>query len=188
IGGHAFALKGVRVKSLGSPAGVKTVVGVGMNPLIYQRIFELEKIQTSVEPLLKQIKRLTPDQREKATELMFKAQEMQMQIDDRKNESQTLLDTLPPYSEVELFVSGRILPKTQIFIADRYVTIHDEIRGPVKVVLRQVQGIKELLSINQLTGDVHSFIAGRLEPETAAEVLNLPAKPEIKQPGLKTTA
>jgi uncharacterized protein (DUF342 family) len=199
IGGHAFALKNVRVKSLGSPAGVKTVVGVGMNPLIYQQIFELEKnmrkvkevvekIQTSIEPLLKHIKQLTPDQREKATELMFKSQEMQTQIDDQKKESQSLLDSLPPYSEIEIFVSGRIFPKTQIFIADRYVTIQDEIKGPAKVVLRQVQGVKELLLINQITGDVRSFISGRLEPETAAEVLNLPPKPKIKQPGAKTIA
>jgi uncharacterized protein (DUF342 family) len=198
IGGHAFALKGARAKSIGSPGGVKTIVGVGMTPLIYKRIFEIEqsmkkakdlivKIQTSVEPLLKERKRMTPEQREKATELMFKSQEMQLQVDDQKKESEALAASLPPYSEVELFVSGRILPKTQIFIADRYVTIQEEIKGPVKVVLRQVQGVKELLLVNQLTGSVRSLIAGRIEPETAAEVLAMPAKPEVKQPGSKST-
>jgi uncharacterized protein (DUF342 family) len=196
LSGYTFALKGIRAQSIGSPGGVKTVVGIGMNPLIYERIFELEKmmkknqeviekVQTSVQPLLNQLKRLTADQREKATELMFKSQEMQTQVDEQKKEVDALLASLPPYTEIELSVTSRILPKTQIFIADRYATIQEEIKGRYKVILRQVQGVKEMLLVNQLTGAVRSLIAGRLEPENFAEALKLPPKPEIKQPGAK---
>jgi uncharacterized protein (DUF342 family) len=198
IGGHSFGLKGVKAKSIGSPAGVKTVVGAGLNPLTFKRIFELEqsikktkeiieKVQASVQPFLQQLKRLTPEQREKATELMFKSQEMEMQIEEQKKEIEAHQSSLPPYSEVEIFASSRILPRTQVFIADRYATIQEEIKGPVKVVLRQVEGAKELMLINQLTGSVRSLIAGKLDPETADKVLDLPAKPEIKQPGAKAS-
>jgi uncharacterized protein (DUF342 family) len=197
IGGHAFGLKGVMAKVIGSPAGVKTVVGAGLNPLTYKRIIELgqsmkktkeiiEKVQITVQPLLQEMKRLTPEQRETATELMFKSQEMETQIEEQTKEIAVLQSSIPPFSEVDIFVSGRILPRSQVIIADRYTTIQEEIRGPVKVVLRQVQGVKELQLINQLTGSVRSLISGRLEPENVDKVLELPPRPEIKQPGSKT--
>jgi uncharacterized protein len=193
IGGQSFGLKGGEIKSLGSPAGVKTIVGVGLNPLDYRKILEMEvavkkegeivqKIRSSVEPLLKQLKRLTPDQREKATELMFRAETMDQEIKKKEDERARLLGTLPPCTEVELRVTGKILPNSQIHVCDKFATIHEEIKGPVKLVVRLIEGRKEMLLINQITGSVRTLVCGKLDQE----VLSIPAKPQIAQPGAKS--
>jgi uncharacterized protein (DUF342 family) len=192
IGGQSFALKGAEVKSLGSPAGVKTIIGVGFNPLDYKKILEMDltikkeaeivqKVRTSVEPLLKQLKRLTPEQREKATELMFRAESMEQEIKQKETEKARILATFPPCNEVEVRIGGRILPNSQIHVCDKFTTIHEEIKGPVKFLVRQVEGRKELLMINQLSGAVRTLVSGKLDHE----VLNIPPKPEIAQPGTR---
>jgi len=192
IAGQAFGLKGADIKSIGSPVGVKTVVGVGMNPLVYQRILELEKmiksdqelaqkIRSSVGPLLQQLKRLTAEQREKATELMFHADSLDMENKNKDDERKKLLETFPPVTDVELRVSGCILPNTQVFIGDKFTTIREEIRGPLKIVMRIVEGKKEMLLINNLTGSCRTLLAGKLDLDS----LDIPKKPEIAQPGVK---
>ena len=193
IGGQSFALKGAEIKSLGSPAGVKTIVGVGFNPLDYRKIMEMEiavkketelaqKIRTSVEPLLKQLKRLTAEQREKATELMYRAETMEQEIKQKEEERTRILGIFPSYNDVEIRIGGRILPNSQIHVCDKFTTVHEEIKGPVKLLVRQVDGLKELLLINQLTGSTRALVCGKLDHEA----LNIPPKPEIAQPGSRS--
>ncbi len=190
IGGQTFAAKGAEIKSLGSPAGAKTIVGVGFNPLDYCKIMEMEaaaqkeaeivqKVRSSVEPLLKQLKRLTPEQREKATELMFRAETMEQEIKKKEEEKARILATFPPFSEVEIRITGRILPNSQIHVCDKFTTIHEEIKGPVKFLIRQVDGHKELVMVNLLSGSSRILVCGKLDRES----LNIPPKPEISQPG-----
>ncbi|MFA5863109.1 MAG: FapA family protein [Phycisphaerae bacterium] len=193
IGGHAFGLKGADIKSIGSPTGVKTVVGVGFNPLIYRQILQIDadikkdkalvqKIRTSVEPLMQYLKRLTNAQREKATELLFHAETVENHIRKKEEEKKKLLASFPPTDEVELRVTTRIFPNTLILIGDRFSLIQEEIKGPVKLQLKQVQGVKELVLINQLTASIRSLPCGHLD----LDVLDIPLRPEIAQPGVKS--
>lgn len=195
IGGQAFAVQGAEIKSVGSPAGVRTALALGFHPVTLRRIFAIEqnirkekelvaKIRTSVAPLLTNLKRLTADQREKATELMCKAEELEAGIGREEQERKELLATFPPVEQVELLVCGRILPNTQIMIGNRCITVTEEVKGPVKIVLRPVDGKKELLLLNTISGSSRTLMAGKLNIETFV----VPERPAIAQPGRKPEA
>ncbi len=192
ISGQVFGLKGAEIKSAGSPAGVKTVIGVGLNPILYKEAVALDqtvqtkkdlvqKIRTSVAPLLQQLKRLTAEQKEKATELVCHADILEMEIKKHEEQRAALVASFPQPTEVELRIGGRILPNTQVFVADRFTTIHEEVRGPVKIAQRMIDGKRELLMINGITGSARTLMAGRLDADT----LNITEKPKIAQPGTK---
>ena len=192
IGGQGYGMKGAVCKSVGSPAGARTIIGAAFNPLVYKNILDIDhsakkdkeliqKIRTSVQPLMSQLKRLTPEQREKATELMFRADSLEQEVQQREQLRKQLAESMQVSPEVEVDVSERILPNTQIHIGDKFILLHEEVKGPVKFVLRSVDGVRELVLINRLTGSTRTFISGRLDLET----LTVPVKPEVTQPGSK---
>ncbi len=190
IGGQSFACQGINVKTLGSPSGVKTVVGVASNPNILHELFQLEqtynetqkmidKIRETVAPLLKQMKRLTPEQREKATELMYKADELEAENKQREERKQQLSDSMPNPMETNLYVATKILPNTEIRIGNRFALIKQEIAGPVKITLKKIQNVTEMVQINQLSGSIYTITSRKINP---AEI-EIPQKPKITQPG-----
>ncbi len=194
IGGQAFACQGINVKTLGSPAGVKTIVGVASNPNILNELFTLEqinsetqktieKIRQTVAPLLKQMKRLTPEQREKATELMYRADELESENQKREERKQQLLQHMPDPTSVTLFVSTKILPNTEIRIGNRFAVIKQEILGPVKITLKKIQNVTEMVQTNQLSGSVYTLTSRKLDIEN----IEIPQKPKIIQPGYEET-
>jgi len=196
IGGCQYAVGRVVAKSIGSPGGVKTVVGAGFDPQAVLRLFEIErdmkkkqdvveKVKSNVAPLLKQLKRLTADQREKATELMFRAEALEAEIAKLREEQKAI--ALPTAVEeggrdlVEITAINHIHPNTVLHLADRVVTIREELPGPIKIVLRKVQGVTEALLVNRSSGSVRTLRAGQVTPD---EII-VPARPEFVQPGAK---
>lgn len=192
IGGCQFAMGGMRAKTVGSSTGVKTVVGVGTDPRHRRRLLEIEqkiqksrvvveKIRQSVAPLLQQIKRLNAEQREQATELVFKADSLEMNINEMEEEKNKLLSAFTDPTGVELSVTSKIFPNTYVHVAHRVTTIREEITGPLRIVLRKVEGITEMVLISKLSGSMRTLPAQRVELND----VKLPEKPKIAQPGAK---
>ncbi len=190
IAGQSYACQGAIIKSLGSPSGVKTIIGIASNPFVFHRLFEIdqqvetekqkiEKIRISVAPLMQQLKRLTPEQREKATELMYMADSLESENTNRHKEKEELLASMPDPNTVELTVLSKILPNTEVRIGNRYTTIKEEIKGPVKILLRKIEGVTEMVQVSQSSGSVHTFKSRKLDISS----IELPQKPEIAQPG-----
>jgi len=192
IGGRQFVMGDIRAKVIGSQADVKTVVGTGCDPRRSRSIIEIkqkieqmrklaEKIRLNVDPLLKQMKRLTANQREKATELMYKASALEQKIADMDAEKQEIVKAFPDITEVQLNVTSKIYPNTVIIIANKFLVIKEEVKGPVKITLRKVEGVTEMLLINGLTGSIRTLPAQAV----GLEQLQFAARPEIAQPGTK---
>ncbi len=190
IGGQSYAFRGAVVKNLGSSSGVKTIIGIASDPFVLSEVVQLErkieeirpkieKIRTTVAPLLQQIKRLTPEQREKATELMFTADNLEIECQKYAERIDELKSQIPEPGSAELVVFSTVYPNTEIIINNRVTVIKQELKGPVKITLRRVKGVTEMVQINQLTGSVYTLKSHKLPYEE----IKVPPKPPIAQPG-----
>jgi hypothetical protein len=188
LGGRQYATGGIRAKTIGSPSGVKTVVGVGTDPRLGRHLLELDatieksrdlvaKIQKHVTPLLQQLKRLTAEQREKATELMCHAETVEQNIQKMLEEKQAIMNGFPNPLDVELVVFSKIFPNTQVQIAHKVVAIKEEIAGPFRIVLRRENGVTEMILINKLSGSIRTLPAQRV----GIEHLDVPERPQSAQ-------
>lgn len=190
IGGQYYATQGIITKTVGSATGVKTIIAAGSDPFLISEIFALEqrieelknkvaKIRSTVTPLLQQIKRLTPEQRERATELMFTADNMEMEIEDCKKRLEELRGKIPETGSVSIVISSIVYPNTEIRINNRTTFLRQELKGPVKITLRKVDNITEMVHINQLSGSMYTLKSHRLNPQDIIP----PQKPPLAQPG-----
>lgn len=190
IGGHVFAVGGIRVKTLGSPANVPTTVGIACDPSELHKTFMIDekivqmtdvvgKIKKNVEPLMQQLKRLTAEQREKATELMYKSYEIEESIQKLQDQKVAILGAMPDPLSVAIMVSLTIFPNTEVVIGNKCYHFREEVKGPVRIELRKMEGVTEMVIVNRLSGSLRTL---RAQPITA-DCVAFPERPHIHQPG-----
>ncbi len=174
IGGKAHARNGGELKVLGSAAGVKTLVGIGMDPEIFTNIKSLDErvkslndtaqqIRTAVKPLLDSLRRLTPEQREKATELMFQADDLDAQAENIQADRAKLMEQASPVEGASLLVSGNICEGVIMTVDNFRLRFDKEFKGPVRIEKRKVENVTEVAAINQLTGSIQVLPARKIE-------------------------
>lgn len=174
IGGESFARGGVEVATLGSDADVPTSIAVGVHPDELRKIegwdkenekrrASVEKIRRAVVPLMAQLKRLTGAQREKATELMYQADEIEAEIKKTEEEATAILAGESDENQPYVLVSSRIHQRVSVSIGDRVVTFHEEFKDPVKIERRKIRNHTVVVAVNQLTGSVHELPARKIE-------------------------
>ena len=106
IGGEVYGRSGIEAGTLGSDAGVETKIAVGTPSSVFQKVQQLddelkkqqkmvEKIRTMVQPLMANLKRLTASQKEKATELLYQADDLEAGIKAKQQLQEQLFDTSP---------------------------------------------------------------------------------------------
>ena len=94
IGGYTYAREGAEIRELGNEADIKTEIAIGVDPIalaetrqtdeiIAKKRGAVAKIRGTIQPLMAQLKRLTPQQRERVTELMYEADEMEADVVER---------------------------------------------------------------------------------------------------------
>jgi uncharacterized protein (DUF342 family) len=165
IGGDTWAREGITVGALGSDAGVATAVAVGTHIDTLRRLRQIEVeaaeriksaegIRTKIQPLIANIKRLTAQQREMATELMSKADELEFSVDELYQERDRLLEAAPPRGQPFVLVQKLINPGVRIRIGPRETQVTRLLHGPVKIEERKLSGVTELVAVNQQTGSV----------------------------------
>ncbi|MCK4658895.1 MAG: DUF342 domain-containing protein [Phycisphaerae bacterium] len=173
IGGDVFARCSVEASTLGSEAGVPTEIIVGLHPDELRKIrttakenavrcSAVERIRQAVSPLMAQLKRLTPEQREKATELMYQADTIEAGIKESEQKVAALTQR-PPEAKPYVLVASKIHGRVSITIDDRVVTFEREVKGPIRVEFRKIKNHTVLAVVNQLTGSVHELPARNVE-------------------------
>ncbi len=171
IGGEVYARQGVEVHTLGSEACVATRVAVGIHPSVIRKVRsideELEKKQVSVEkirevvqPLMANIKRLTGAQKEKATELLYQADEIESEINAAREQQAGMLSDGTPETPASVLVHGQICQNVVILIGEREAHFHNELKGPVRIEQRKIKNVTEFVAVNQLTGSVIRINSG----------------------------
>ncbi len=144
-GGRVHAEEGIEVRSIGDEAMVRTSVEVGVDAnfekLLTSRKSKIlngqkhiEQVRMHVAPLMANPKRLTSAQKEKATELLFEADELQGAIDSHLNELRSAMELMKKRSESTLVVHSGIYPGTTIRFQGVETTIRSKITGPCRIV------------------------------------------------------
>lgn len=165
IGGTTYARCGGDVRTVGSEANIRTEVTIGIDPAAFGRCAEIDqqvekhrraaqKIRDTVAPLLAQLKRLAPSQRERATELMYEADRIEGDVQAMLERRETILREASPEEMPALRVQSRIFPGVVIGIGDRVTLFSKELKGPVKITRRKVERVEEIVAVNELTAGV----------------------------------
>lgn len=165
IGGTTYARAGARINTIGSDAGIKTFIAIGPDPVviadcckydeqIIKRRDAANKIRETVKPLLAQLKRLLPAQRERATELMYEADRLEGEANDLLKQKEDAIQQASPAEEAVLRLFGKILPGTTLAIGGRAVIFTKPLHGPIRIAYKRVDRVMEVVAINQLTGSL----------------------------------
>ncbi len=166
IGGEVYAREGASVAAIGSEASVPTSVIVGIDPVVLSQADQItkeckdklkvvERIRESVQPLMANLKRLTPAQKEQATELLFSADSMAAEISEAEARRDQMIEDSRATNPPTIAVSKTVYAGTRVRIGRRHVLFRNELKGPVKIEERKVEGgATEFVAISQASGSV----------------------------------
>lgn len=165
LGGRVYARRGVEVHALGGDAGVRTEIAVGLDADEARKIKEapakireqqagVEKIRNSVGPLMAQLRRLTHEQREKATELLCRAEAIDAEIKELEQEVAALRAKDSAEDGPYVLIAGEIYRGVAISISGRVVTFDKELNGPIRIERRKIKRHTVVAAIDQTSGTV----------------------------------
>ena len=174
VGGHIYARQGAIVRSLGNDNDVPTTITIGTHPDVLRHVRQMditidqlaesvEQIRTKVQPLMANLKRLTPQQKEQATELLFKADEMALDIEQKRSEQTTLLENSCPDAEPCVIVHSTVFPRVTIAIEGHQTHFTRLLKGPLRIERRKTKNVTECVAVNLLTGSVTRLPTTRVD-------------------------
>jgi hypothetical protein len=180
IGGQVYAREGVEVGAIGSEAGVPTCVTVGIHPGVLDRadaideeikamLKAIERIRGAVQPLMADLKRLTPEQKERATELLSAADAMVAEIDHAEARRDQMIQEARAKEAPGVVVAKILHAGSRIRIGRRHVVFDDDLKGPVKIEKRKVEGVTEFVAVSRLTGSVTPLKSAYVNAAKAGE-------------------
>lgn len=176
IGGRVYAREGAEVGVLGSEAGVPTLLVVGPDPDVLAEAERIErnvaaqeksaaKIREIVEPLLANRKRLTPAQKERATELLYQADSMEESITSLTQRRERMLAETQPTDEPAVLISKTVHAGAAIQIGRRRTVFQGDLRGPLRIERRKVNNVTEFVAVNELSGALTVLPSAEIEAE-----------------------
>ena len=182
IGGRTQATGGVSCFSIGSPAGVRTLIEAGTDPILHASLEErLNKVQEqqakarktreAVEPLMRNQKVLTASQKEKATELLFEASEVEEQCAKEIAALRRQHAATQERSKSEVLVSNVVHPGAVIRFAGVEATIDRDVRGPVKIAPRETDGELRVLALSTVTSST-TPLPSKAVPDKVLDLLD----------------
>ena len=168
VGGRIVAAGGAKVKDLGSDANVKTTIEVGIDEDVRLKYNEVadeiklrrrkaEKVRQVVEPLLQNQKHLTADQKEKATELLYQASELEDSAEQMVEELRAVVTLSEERTLAEIEVFGKVYSGVTIRFPQVETTITKTLLGPVKIVPRKIDGSLRVASVDDQSGNVRDL-------------------------------
>jgi uncharacterized protein (DUF342 family) len=144
VGGKVSANGGVDCAVLGNADALPTVVEAGTDQNLRQKLVKAKSemdagkkrvaaIRSSVAPLMEKLKSLTPQQKEKATELLCEADELEESIGKALTGLAGPCEAALKKSRAEILVADMVFPGVMICFPGVQVLIDRPITGPVKI-------------------------------------------------------
>ncbi|MCH7704227.1 MAG: DUF342 domain-containing protein [Planctomycetes bacterium] len=166
IGGTHYARQDIAAAVVGSDANVPTRILLGIHPRILEEVASIdteigpkreaiERIRGTIKRQIANIKRLTSTQKEQATELLFKADEAELEVTEAIERKEQLLSCGNPPRPSRLLVGKTIYAGVTVAMGYRSAAIIKEMNGPVSIEIRKVNKVTEMVAVNQLTGSIH---------------------------------
>jgi len=165
IGGYIWARETLEVATLGSEAAVTTRVALGLSVEVLRRMRQLElsarerrklsqQIRQRVGPLMANLKRLTHQQREIATELLARADELEVEVERLLAERENLRQAAQPSEAPYLMAHVMIYPGVLVSIDGQETRFDQPVPGPIRIERRRVEGVAEIVAVRPRTGSV----------------------------------
>jgi hypothetical protein len=176
VGGFAYAREGAAIKTLGNEAEKPTEIALGMDPAILAQVIYIDeivkkkreacaKIREKVQPLIAQLKRLTPQQHERANELMYQADQMETEIHKHEDQKRQLLASTGSGSGPTLRVTSMVYPGVKVIFGDKIATFRNERKGPIKVERRLLDRVEGICVIDECSGSLAIMPSYEYKPE-----------------------
>lgn len=176
VGGRTIATGGLKVKTLGSDAGVKTRIEVGIDDelrQVFDRVapemkvlrHKAMKVRQVVEPLLHNQKALNSEQKEKATELLYTSYELEEKADGLIRELREAEKMAEERSVALVEVLGDIYSGVMLFFPRLEAMINQPIKGPVKFEPRKIDGTWQIAAVDCKTGSMYAIHSGYTSDE-----------------------
>jgi uncharacterized protein (DUF342 family) len=182
IGGRSYAREGADVNELGNDANVPTRIAIGVDPEVLAEVRKADilikkkqqaaaRIRERVRPLLAELKRLTPEQRQRAAELMFEADQLDAEVAlCQKHKADTLAAASPRQEkQPSILVNSWLHRGVTIIIGDRMTTIEKQRRGPLRITRRLVDRVEEIVEVDQVSGNCYILPSYEYDSEAARE-------------------
>jgi len=176
VGGFAYARQGAEIAFAGNEAEKPTEVAVGVDPEALAEILRMDellkkkaetcaKIREKVQPLMAQLKRLTPQQREKATELLYQADEIEAEINRHNEQRKTLLAPASAAERPVVTVLSMVYPGVKVIFGDKMAIFRKERKGPIKIERRLIERVEEICLIERASGSLTIMRSYEFKPE-----------------------
>ncbi len=174
IGGYTYAGDEIDVGVLGSESNTPTRVFVGVRPdkLLEHAALESKiqarrkagaQIREKVQPLLDNLKRLTSQQREQATELMFKAEEADCTADEEQERFDEMFTS--SHGAPRIRIAGTIYARVTVSFGRRVIAFNEMLKAPVTLEERQIGNVTEVVAVNSLTASITVLTSQRISVE-----------------------
>jgi uncharacterized protein (DUF342 family) len=156
VGGVVLSNGGISCDVLGHPSAPLTCVEAGdgivcrtaltaAHATIVANKRRVEEVRAKIAPLLKSIKLLTPQQREKATELLYEADELDAQTRKMEEEAQALTHRLEQSACAEILVAKAVHPGVKVGFCGVETLIGAALRGPLRLSAHKLGTVTEIL-------------------------------------------
>jgi len=146
IGGSVTVLGGIEIGQAGSEGHVPTVL-VAAEDYSYEQEQakrqvkivslnkSLEKIHKTIDPLMAREKLLSAQQREAATELLARASEMEMTIEEFRTEKEEIEEDSHKRAKPRIQIRRKVYPETTLRIKKWSLLLREEVSGPLRAGL-----------------------------------------------------
>lgn len=159
IAGSVVACGEIRCRKIGSTGGVDTFIAAGVDqaleaavasslPEIESKRARAVKIRDIVAPLLRNQRALNAAQKEKATELLFEADELDATAAKSLGELHARIKGLASRPNPRIHVAELIGSGTHLRVRDLETTIESAVEGPVSIVARGSGSQRRLLAVD----------------------------------------
>jgi len=177
IGGRAYAREGAQIHEIGNEADTRTEIAIGIDPKLYaearnadevirRKQEAVSRIRGALAPLMAQLQRLAPAQREKVAELMDQAGSLETEIGEHEAVRQRVFAARSrPGDEPALTVTRMLYAGVSVIFGDKITTVSKPRKGPIKIVRRLHDRVEEILLIDQVSGSVTILNSREYRPE-----------------------
>ena len=156
VGGHVIAAGGLCCKSIGSANLVKTLIEVGIDhrlrerlatvmPEMEARLTKAAKIRQAVEPLLRDAQALTPQQQLRVAALLAEADCIEEQAQKERRELRQEYATALARCKHEVRVSHIIHAGVTIRFPGVQTTVRIPLHGPCRVIMETTNGVSRIV-------------------------------------------
>ncbi len=163
LAGQVSAVGGIRCDMVGCESGLPTILSAGIDDSferssagqvaeIEHKLLQARKVRDTVEPLLRNQKQLTAPQKEKATELLFEASEVEEQAAKKLAELRAQFEHIRACGKQMIHVKQRVNAGVTIRLPGVEAIIAFPIAGPVQFVPRELAGQIRIAAVHVASG------------------------------------